>query len=351
MADSEKDKKWKKIWKDRKYEILSKVRRSTPQNAGDAKNGLSIIELSDLVDLPPRETQDFVRAIIDWGANIYVDKNRVQTHYALAVTQNTFENLINFKKVKVMGQLVECLHLGVISDTQFGSTRTNVEMLRAAYRHFEEEKVTAVLHVGNILQGIIPMKYRAADQISEKLEDQLQIFTDGYPKIEGLTTYFILGHTDCTYEKLDLEPGSHLRYLRPDFNYLGIIEADLVFHPENKKSFRVRMYNEKLYYYYGISYQPQKKLENMAGGDKPNIWLVGGTQQEWDSRYQDVEVLKLPGLQEQTMRMRDRAYLCNTGYTIINVIPTAGSPELYTDGVVPIMKRPSFYLPRKSGKK
>lgn len=340
---SKKEQRFRAIWDEKKYELVTKIRLRTPQKKTFSKRGMDLSELSDIVELPPKEAQKFLISIQKWGANVYIQKNHILAHKSLAITNHTYEDLFDFEKGELWGSSTQMLRFGVVCDTNFGSSRTNVGVLRAAYRHFEREGIRHVVHVGNVLAGKTAKKYAVVDRLPayDSLEGNLELFAQHYPDHPDITTHFILGHQDCMFESESaIDPGYEIEHMRPNFNYLGILEADLLFNPKGLKPFRVRLYNEKLYYYYGISYQAQKKVENME--DKPDIWLVGGTQQVWSSRYQDVDIQKLPGLQNQTMRMRSRGYLCNVGFSIANIIPTQERPQLTLDTISDLRKHLAY---------
>ena len=176
---TDREKRFKKIWSDSKYDIIGKIRNATPKNEADkAKKGLSVLELSDLVDLPPRETQKFLEQMIDWGANIWVKKNQVLAYKELAITSNTYSASdldIGFEKIDVFGEEKEGVRFGVICDTHFGSHRSAIAMLRAAYRFYESEGIKNVIVAGNILAGKPHSKY-GFDLMDKTLEGQLKRF-------------------------------------------------------------------------------------------------------------------------------------------------------------------------------
>ncbi len=321
------EKKWKEMWRKGKYPFLGEIKKAG-QRGGE---GMGLEQFSNMVDLPPQEAQLFFNAIVGWGANLYVRENQIFAHETIAVTQGTHEDLIPFQEMDILGQRKVGLRFGVVADTHFGSPTLELGGLRAAYRYFADQGINHVVHAGNVLAGKAEKRYRQADRLTEDLEEQIALLKEQYPRLPGITTHFILGHADRTFEAGKINPGQEISEARPDFHYLGVVETDLVFNPEGKKPFTVRIYNEKPYYTYGISYQPQKKLEAMAGGDKPNVWLVSGAQQLWYSPYQEVETVKLPGLQHQTLKMRDRAYSGNVGFITFSVIPEEQRIRVYTE--------------------
>src|SRR3989344_3277904 len=331
--DAVQEKRMREIWRSGRRAILSRLKKATMH-----EKGMLLSHFSDMVELSPQEALVLLENIPLWGANIYVHNNRILTRESIDVTKWTHEDLFPLGKVMVMGEEKIGLRIGIVSDTHYGSPTTDHGVIRAAYRYFSDQGIQHVLHCGNVLAGKSDKRYRQADRLTVELEEQIELLKDHFPKNTGITTHFILGHADATFEVGQINPAHDIGEAQNDFNYLGVVETDLVFNPDGKKSFTIRIYNERPYYTYGVSYQPQKKLEAMTGGDKPNIWLVSGTQQLWYSRYQAVEALKLPGLQHQTLKMRDRAYSCNVGFMILNVIPEEEKIWTYVE-TFPVWKR------------
>ncbi|GEM_PF-6703641 len=329
---SDREKRWRKIWKEERYTILNAIRSASSRADGSGKKGLELMKFADVAGLPPREASDFLSAMINqFGATIYVRSNRIYAHNAPQITSKRHDDLIPFEQVQVFAEPIPLpgVRFGVVSDTHFGSRRVNMAALKAAYHYFQREGIHHVIHAGNILAGTVPSEYKV-DLQREGLEAQLDSFFKGYPKYDGITTHFLLGHRDHNFHRENLDPAKLIQERRSDFSYLGDLEADLIFNPEGgRKPFVIRVTNDKLYYTYSVSYQPQKKLENMAGGERPDIWLIGGAQQSWKSRYQGVEIVKLPGLQNQTSRMRHRAYSCHVGFTLMEVVARDKRADLY----------------------
>ncbi|MBI2103268.1 hypothetical protein HYT55_05480 [Candidatus Woesearchaeota archaeon] len=340
--DAAQEKRWKEMWRRDKRKVLGEIKKATAR-----RDGMTLWEFSDLVDLAPQDAKELLNQLPNWGANIYSHDQRILTRQTIAVTKWTHEDPFLLETIQVMGEERTGLRLGIVSDTHYGSRTTDSGVVRAAYRYFAEQGIKNVLHAGNVLAGKSDKRYRQADRLTEDLEEQIELLKGQYPKIPGITTHFILGHADTTFEDSQINPGREINDARSDFQYLGVVETDLVFNPEGKKAFTIRLYNERPYYTYGVSYQAQKKLEAMAGGDKPNIWLYGGSQQLWHSRYQDVETFKLPGLQHQTLKMRDRAYCCNVGFLVLTVVPEDEKIWTYAE-TFPVWKRS---IPRQKSEK
>lgn len=334
------EKKLKELWQRDKYKILGAIKKA------EKRSGLSLLEFSDLVDLPPSEARNFLNAITEWGANIYIKDNHIHSNKAIAVTKFTYPDLLPLTDIDVFGEKKSGFRFGVVADTHFGSTTTDISFLKTAYRYFQDQGISHVIHAGNVLAGKPQSDYRLVDFAEESLDGQIRLLEKQYPHYKDITTHFILGRSDITFGSEQINPALEICQVRPDFNYLGVVEVDLVFNPEGKKPFTIRIYCEKPVYTYGISYQPQKKLENTSGGDKPNIWMASGSQQVWYSRYLDVEAYKLPGMQHQTLKMRDRGYRCAVGFKTFNIIPEKNHVYVF-DEDIPEWKRQTLKTTKK----
>ncbi len=334
----------RRLWKERKYEIRDAIYKATPKKQGDNKQGMEVFELADFLQLSPQDTHAFLKlAIQELNANFYVSDNRVYAHHAPILTPGTHEDLFPFKKTEVIGQKdpVMALRFGVVSDTHFGSPRTNVALLRAAYRFFEEQGITEVIHAGNILAGNASRQY-PHDRVTVSLEGQLDLLRRNYPQHPGITTYYILGQKDRDFVTAKTDLLFEIEEIMPsNFKYIGMLRADLVFNPENKKPLVIRVSNEKQKYTFGVSYQPQKRLDSIAGGEKPSVWLSGGGEQLWEARYRDVEKFKLLCLQNQTTEMLDRGFQAIVGFCVVTVVPLERGVELYAKKFTDFSVRPS----------
>ncbi|MBI2667001.1 hypothetical protein HYX13_05300 [Candidatus Woesearchaeota archaeon] len=334
----------KNIWKEKKYGILDTVQKATPKKQGDKKNGVDVLELADSINLSPQETQQLLRvAIQELNANIYVTDNRVYAHRTPSITRGTHDDLFPLKEIAVTGisGTMNGLRFGVVSDTHFGSPRTNVPVLRAAYKYFEEQGITDVIHAGNILAGNASRQY-PHDRVTVALDGQLELLQKNYPNHPKITTHYILGQKDRDFVNTKTDLIWEIEERMPEnFKYIGMLRADIIFHPENKKPFMVRVSNEKQKYTFGVSYQPQKRVDSIAGGEKPNVWLSGGSEQVWESRYREVEILKLPGLQNQTTEMLDRGFQANVGFCVVSVVPLEKGVEVYAKKMINLSAGPS----------
>lgn len=341
--------KFQTFWRDdsRRVDLLSRIKKETPKKAGSGKNGLHVNDVAAIVEMPPQVAQKLLAHLVEQGANIYVDRNRVFTQKTLQITTELLEDPVEMGEYDVnwSSKKVNGYRFGLISDAHFGSTRTNLGALRGAYNHFQKMGITNVFFVGNLIAGTVPRKYADHDLSLVAIEDQVDEMAKFFPKVDDIRTRYILGHREFSFTYLDEHPRSYFeRSGRSDLELIGTQEVDLVFNPPEGKEVRVRLTNTFNEFTYSRTYQAQHQVENMAGGDRPHIWVSAGAQQyDYLPGYQGIHVIKLPGLQNQTYRMRLRKYACDVGLVVLTVVPDGNKrPKLQVQDCLNLGQGPSI---------
>lgn len=208
---------------------------------------------------------------------------------------------------------------GYVSDTHLGSIYADIALLETAYEIFEKQGITKVLHSGDILDGI--KIYKGQDfELSAFGEDaQVELAVNKYPKKRGITTYFIAGNHDRSFYKLTgSDVGLRLQERRPDLQYIGHQEANIIIGDGNHKA-TIRLIHPDGGSAYALSYKPQKYIEALQSGTKPDVLLVG--------HYHKAEVLFFRGvisvqggtLQQQTPFMRGKSLSAAMGFWTIDI--------------------------------
>lgn len=208
------------------------------------------------------------------------------------------------------------IRLGMISDTHIGSKWTQLSLLHEAYDTFEREGVKHVYHAGDITEG---WKMRPGHEhecyihgADAYVEEAVRV----YPKKEGITTYFITGNHDLSFVKLaGIDIGIQIGNARKDMIYLGQEIATVNLTPECT----LELMHPRGGSGYAISYRPQKIVESLEGGTKPNILCIGHYHKRMSTDFRNVEIV-LPGaMQAQTPFMRGRSLISTLGYYIIEM--------------------------------
>ena len=137
-----------------------------------------------------------------------------------------------------------------------------------------------------------------------------------YPRVEGITTYFITGNHDATHVMNGgANIGNAIEKRRPDMKYLGHeyakvwltdkVDLDLV-HPRDGTS-------------YALSYKIQKRIDAMSGGSKPKIMAVGHYHKNFYMFYRNIHAFSMASFQAQSPFMRGLGLVSDVGYLILEM--------------------------------
>jgi len=213
------------------------------------------------------------------------------------------------------------LTFGAVADTHLGSRFEALDQLHAIYERFEGEGVTEVLHAGDIIDGHDVYKGQRYEIHAQGWEEQRKWTVDNYPSAKGITTNFIVGNHDQSFKKAaNIDVGHSLMKDRPDMNYLGADYANVVFKTENKRKFTVGLMHPGGGSAYALSYKPQKIVEQLEGGTKPNLLIIGHFHKaEFMPSYRNVAVLQAGCLQWQTPFMVTKGLAAHVGAWIVRV--------------------------------
>lgn len=208
---------------------------------------------------------------------------------------------------------------GVMSCTHYGSLFSNIEGARAFYAECRRQDARFVLHVGDVLDGYKMHKGMEFEQSDIGWDAQAARFQKEAP--DDLPTHFITGNHDESLKKLaGLRPGEELARRRTDWNYLGSCSGRVTLDAGKGRKCVVDLMHPGGGSSYALSYRPQKLVESLEGGSKPDVLLIGHYHKaEWLPAYRNVCVVQAGCFQWQTPFMRDLALAAHVGGWIVRV--------------------------------
>jgi predicted phosphodiesterase len=209
------------------------------------------------------------------------------------------------------------IKVGIVSDTHIGSRYWQKTFLQMAYDDFKQEGISNVYHVGDISDGMYTQRAGNIYEIyAFGFDEQVEEVVNVYPKVEGITTFFITGNHDATHQMNGgASIGKAIELRRPDLKYLGHeyakiwlsdkVDIDLV-HPRDGTS-------------YALSYKLQKRIDAMQGGSKPKIMVVGHYHKNYSMLYRNIWAFGLASFQAQSPFMRGLGLVSDVGYLILEL--------------------------------
>ena len=213
----------------------------------------------------------------------------------------------------------DVVRFGVVSDTHIGNHHSMEDELHEAYAVFEQEGIDRVYTAGNLVDG---EKTYAGQEYEINVMGVDNVVTNlarVWPQVPGITTYHIASstcHEGYYLKSAGILLGKLIESERPDMVYLGLDEADVVLHPGERKP-RLRLIHPGGGTGYADSYRPQKIVESYAGGDKPDILVVGHYHKAGYYPIRDVDVIQAGCLERQTPFMRKRSLRAVLGFWIV----------------------------------
>jgi len=173
----------------------------------------------------------------------------------------------------------------VVSDTHFGNIHQQLHFLNEVYEEAYKRGITTVLHCGDLVDGNYTNRpEQPRQQFLHGFDEQIGYVVDMYPKVNGITTNFILGSHDETHYKNDqATAGFWIPKCRPDMIYLGQDTANL-----NINKLKITMDHPGGGSSSSVSYQLQKRIELLESGNKPKILVAGHYHKSYAFVYRNV---------------------------------------------------------------
>jgi len=228
--------------------------------------------------------------------------------------------LLEKKTIPIHRYHGDIVRFGVVSDTHFGSLYEHEDVLHLAYKIFKEEGIDNVYHPGDMCDGEKMYRGQEYEIYAHGADNQVGACCDRYPKFKGIQTYFILGSHDLSfYKQSGVNIGPKITEKRPDLIYIGQEEADVVIRTK-RGEIVLRMVHPGSGTAYALSYAPQKYIESLAGGQKPNVLLIGHYHNaEYLPCYRNIFACQVGSIQGQTPYMKRMKLAAHVGFWIFEL--------------------------------
>jgi hypothetical protein len=238
---------------------------------------VTAFELANMLDVAPKRVDEIMAELRDTGYNVALQDGAGAETRLMIETDIGSRKDLEIKADKYYGDAYR-FDFGAVSDTHLGSKFYRPEVLNAIYDNFAMHGIKHVFHGGNYIEG---EKHDKFGLLVHGMQGQIDYFIDKYPQRKGMTTYFVAGddHEGWYQQREGIDIGRFTqseaeKQGRTDLVNLGYMEADVKINVPGGST-KLRVVHAGGGSSYATSYAPQKIIEAMEGGDKPQILLVG----------------------------------------------------------------------------
>lgn len=215
-------------------------------------------------------------------------------------------------------------HFGVVSDNHLCNRNSRLDVLNAAYDHFERQGIATVFNCGNWIDG--EARFNKQELVTAPgMDRQLDYMIDMYPQREGITTRYIAGddHEGWYAQREGVEIGRYLQMKaedqgRHDLQYLGYGECDVALKCGSGQA-AMRVLHPGGGSAYATSYAAQKIVESYQGGEKPHVILIGHYHKFEYGYPREVHCIQTGCTEDQSLFMRKNKIAAHVGFCDVKI--------------------------------
>ncbi len=228
------------------------------------------------------------------------------------------------------------IRFGAVSDCHMGSKWQQLTFLNYLYDVFQKEGITTVYNSGDLVDGYKMHPGHEYEVFKHGADEQEQYVITAYPQRPGIVTKFITGNHDHSHIKSGgHDIGKPIAAARADMIYLGLANAKINLTPNCTLELNHPLDGAS----YALSYAPQKTIDAMMGGEKPNILINGHHHKAFYMLYRNVHCYEGATTCAQTPWMRGKRIAANMGGWIIEVHVTEdGTIKRCMGELIPLYK-------------
>lgn len=256
---------------------------------------------------------------------------KIKDKYTILTTQKISESEHTYESEKD-----NTYRFGFIGDTHLCSKYERLDVLNDLYDIYELEDITRVFHAGNWVEGEAP--FNLYELKKHGIDDQIDYLVKNYPQKESITTYAISGddHEGWWAKRQGIDIGRHAQHAmreagRTDWIDLGYMESYVQLKNANtKKTTRLLVMHPGGGSAYAVSYRPQKIVESLSGGEKPDVLLIGHYHKLSYNFIRNVHTIQCGCTQDQTTFMRKKGIDAHVGGGICELKQDPSTGNIYS---------------------
>jgi hypothetical protein len=210
------------------------------------------------------------------------------------------------------------IRFALTGDRHIGSLYHHGDALTAFLEYANAEDVSAVFDTGDILDG--HRVYRGHEFELRDLGFEAQLARLAGSGAALLPTKFITGNHDASFKvAAGVSVGNAITAAAKGYHYLGEEQARHRWETPNGP-FELMLLHPGGGSSYALSYRPQKIVESLEGGSKPDMLAIGHYHKaEFLPSYRNVAVVQTGTFQRQTPFMARQGLAAHVGGWIIDV--------------------------------
>lgn len=206
--------------------------------------------------------------------------------------------------------------IAMLSDTHIGSYDTQITLLHEFYKECHKRHIKTIFHCGDICEGERMRDGHPYECYRHGADQHVDHICAVYPKIKGMTTYFITGNHDASLiKRLGFNIGPAIALRRNDMIYLGRDCAIINITPQCSVELRHPADGSNM----ALSAKPQRLVDKMSYEEKPNLLFVGHYHKMLYMEYKNVHTYLTGCFQAQTSFMKNRGLAAAVGGWIITL--------------------------------
>jgi hypothetical protein len=280
-----------------------------------SQTNISVLELSNELDVSPRRIEMAIHSLQAQNYLIELDGD-------VARASNPAPGL----RTEMLTPYNEGnrFRFGFVTDAHLCSKYALLDRLHLFYQLAYDKGVRDFFDAGNWIDG--EARFNKTDLNTHGMDNQIKYWAENWPKHEGVTTRFVAGddHEGWYQQREGIEIGRHAQAIahdmgRKDLIYLGYMEHDVVIPAPNGETV-IRVQHPGGGSAYALSYTPQKIVESLSGGDKPNILLLGHYHKAGHWFLRNIHTVLGGCFQAQSPFMRKKRLAAHVGGWIIEFL-------------------------------
>lgn len=222
---------------------------------------------------------------------------------------------------------------GLTGDKHMGCLYHHNEAVHGFYEHAKSRGVSVVYDTGDLLTGHKVYRGMEFELRDIGLDAQVARVKSDHPRC-GIVTKFITGNHDASFKhEAGVVAGRVIQSARPDMEFLGEEQARIEYQTPNGK-FSIMLLHPGGGSSYALSYRPQKIVESLEGGTKPDLIAIGHYHKaDMIPSYRNVCAIQTGTFQRQTPFMARAGLAAHVGGWIIEVTKGKGHNSIRAEFV------------------